>query len=114
MTSRLTRSQLTQSRPVGSISSEVVLRGELFKAGEGHSSYKLRWFELTREGTLSWSDSEGSSQRGAADLRGAQVVLGRDDREGDELRFNFGVVPAAGAREYVRNGLSPLRRAPSK
>ena len=108
MTSR--RSQLAQSRPVGSISSEVVLRGELFRAGEGHSSYKLRWFELTSEGTLSWSDSEGSSQRGAADLRGAQVVLGRDDREGDELRFNFGVVPAGGAREYVLQSSSAEER----
>jgi S1-C subfamily serine protease len=88
----------------------VLLRGELFKAGEGNTSYKLRWFELSANGTLAWSEGEGTAVKGSADVQGAQIVLGRDERHGDEPRFNFGIVPASGAREYALQSSSAEER----
>ena len=81
--------------PVMSFNVDLALR-----VAERIRPYKLRWFELTSEGTLSWSDSEGSSQRGAADLRGAnfdRASLHRSDmtmaKYDDTTRFPKGFDP---------------------
>jgi len=90
----------------------VVLRGELFKAGDGNSIYKLRWFELLGGGSgeLRWSETEGAPGRGIADLFGAVVTLGPDDSRAGEARFGFQVAPRGGSRNYAMQASSAEER----
>jgi len=87
----------------------MLLRGELFKSGEGSSAYKLRWFELLgRE--LRWAESEGTPVKGSIDLRGARVYLDLEEQLGNDDRFGMRIVPRAGPRVYALQASSAEER----
>jgi len=83
------------------------LRGELFKAGEGNTMYKLRWFELwgSPRNELRWHESAAHVERdlrGSMDLTDAFVTLDpvlrlRDEEE----RFGFRINLRTGTRVYA-------------
>ena len=90
-----------------------VLRGELFKAGESNPAYKLRWFELTAEGVLSWAEQEGQPAKSCVSLRGALIAFEPDRKpakaDGD-ARFGLRVTPAGGGRSYSLRSSSDEER----
>ena len=47
---------------------ECVIRGELFRAGRDDSKYKVRWFELTKKGDLTWGEGEVAALKAALSL----------------------------------------------
>ena len=75
---------------------DSVIRGELFKAGkDGAGQFKLRWFELTKKGELSWAESEAAVAKGTQPMRGCQIVMESIERGKGELdaRFGFSIHP---------------------
>jgi hypothetical protein len=92
--------------------SSLILRGELFKAGEGNSIYKLRWFELLAYGTgeLRWAEVEGAPGRGITNLFGATVHMGPDESRAGEERFGFQILPRGGIRTYALQASSAEER----
>ena len=80
----------------GTAPTDSVIRGELFKAGkDGAGQFKLRWFELTKKGELSWAESEAAVAKGTQPLRGCQIVMESIDRGKGELdaRYGFSIHP---------------------
>ena len=71
--------------------SGLLLRGELFKAGDGNSIYKLRWFELLAagKGELRWSETDGAPGRAISELYGATVTVGLDDFRAGEASYDY-------------------------
>mmetsp|Transcript_58902 Transcript_58902/g.97372 ORF Transcript_58902/g.97372 Transcript_58902/m.97372 type:complete len:433 (-) Transcript_58902:171-1469(-) len=98
--------------------STCILRGELFKAGDGNSTYRLRWFELESSGELRWyeptinerSSTPPRNEKGSINLRGARITLEADERRGDEDRFGFRLVPNCGTRLYALQASSAEER----
>ena len=88
----------------------LVLRGELFKSGEGNSIFKLRWFELFAHGELRWSEAEGAPGRGLSELSGLSVHLGPEESRGGEERYGFQLVPRGGMRVYSLQASSAEER----
>ena len=57
-------------------SNASVLRGELFKAADGNlTKFNLRWFDLYGDGTLQWSEAEGSPPKSAISLIDALISM---------------------------------------
>ena len=54
---------------------DIVLRGELFKAGESNPN-KLRWCEISADGMLTWADKEDQlpKDKSSLSLRGALIT----------------------------------------
>ena len=78
---------------------ECVIRGELFRAGRDDSKYKVRWFELTKKGDLTWGEGEVAALKASMPMLGCQIVLEKGERVGkseSETRFGFSV-PTPGA-----------------
>ena len=81
---------------------ECVIRGELFRAGRDDSKYKVRWFELTKKGDLTWGEGEVAALKASMPMLGCQIVLEKGERVGkseSETRFGFSVsAPGVGGR----------------
>ena len=81
-----------------------VIRGELFRAGKDGSNYKVRWFELTKRGDLSWGEGEAAALKGSQPLLGCQLVMEKTERVGkseSEMRFGFSLSPpVVGGRSH--------------
>ena len=76
----------------------VVLQGELLKQGKDSSSYKLRWLELLRDGSLNWLDKEGAAPNGSVSALDHCAMIDADTPAAtakDETRFGFRLVPKA-------------------
>ena len=83
---------------------ETGLCGELFKAGETNSNFKLRWFHLHPNGELTWSETVEQAPKGTVPMRGATVKLEAEPVKYDkgELRYGFVITPAGAPRTYRR------------
>ena len=81
---------------------ETGLCGELFKAGETNSNFKLRWFHLHPNGELTWSETVEQAPKGTVPMRGATVQLEAEPvkAEKDGLRYGFVITPAGAPRTY--------------
>ena len=86
---------------------QCVLRGELFKSGENNPAFKLRWVECFSDGTLQWSEAEGSPPKGAVSLVEAHVTFEpplkppegkKQNNDADQALYGLRVTPAAGGR----------------
>lgn len=79
-----------------------MIRGELFRAGRDDSKYKVRWFELTKKGDLTWGEGEVAALKASMPMLGCQIVLEKGERVGkseSETRFGFSVsAPGVGGR----------------
>lgn len=95
--------------------SGLLLRGELFKAGDGNSIYKLRWFELLAagKGELRWSETDGAPGRAISELYGATVTVGLDDFRAGEARYGFQILPRGTNRAYALQVATPCHAAPA-
>ena len=83
----------------GSAPHDSVIRGELFRAGKDGSNYKVRWFELTKRGDLSWGEGEAAALKGSQPLLGCHLVMEKTERVGkaeSETRFGFSLTPPPG------------------
>jgi len=80
----------------GTAPHDSAIRGELFRAGKDGSNYKVRWFELTKKGDLSWGEGEAALLKGSQPLLGCQIVMEKSERVGkgeSETRFGFSLSP---------------------
>lgn len=102
-----------------SANTPALLRGELYKAGDGSTTYKLRWFELwpLGRGELRWAEQEGVPGRAISDLRGSVVTIGPDDAlpntssaTAKDRRFPFKLAPRGSSRVYALQASSPEER----
>ena len=86
------------------LSGDSVIRGELFRAGKDGSNYKIRWFELTKRGDLSWGEGEAAALKGSQPLLGCQLVMEKTEKVGkseSEMRFGFSLSPpGVGGRSH--------------
>ena len=57
---------------------ECVIRGELFRAGRDDSKYRVRWFELTKKGDLTWGEGEVAALKASMPMLGCQIVLSKE------------------------------------
>ena len=91
---------------------ETGLCGELFKAGETNSNFKLRWFHLHPNGELAWSETVEQAPKGTVPMRGATVKLEAEPVKYDkgELRYGFVITPAGAPRTYRLQASSPEER----
>ena len=91
---------------------ETGLCGELFKAGETNSNFKLRWFHLHPNGELTWSETVEQAPKGTVPMRGATVKLEAEPVKYDkgELRYGFVITPAGAPRTYRLQASSPEER----
>ena len=80
----------------GTAASDVVLRGELFKAGKDGGNFKVRWFELSKKGELSWAESDSTQAKGSQPMLHCQIVLDKIEKAGKgdvETRYGFSIHP---------------------
>jgi len=92
----------------------VRLKGELFKAGETNTAFKLRWFELLSDGQLIWHDQVGTPPKGQLSLRdaiiGFEPPIEKPSKSDGDGRFGLRITPASGARNYVLRAVSEEER----
>jgi len=93
---------------------DIVLRGELFKAGESNPN-KLRWCEISADGMLTWADKEDQlpKDKSSLSLRGALITPEPDRKPitAGEARYGLRISPSTpGARFLSLQAASDVER----
>ena len=93
---------------------DIVLRGELFKAGESNPN-KLRWCEISADGMLTWADKEDQlpKDKSSLSLRGALITPEPDRKPitAGEARYGLRISPSTpGARVLSLQAASDVER----